>query len=147
MNFSNAASLSSYNLPMVRFRGIVGILFLLAVVDTVRASELAAARSTNANSGVRLTKQSDSSYPRCVYCPAPPFKALGKKKDIAGTVVLKVVVSAEGLATRLDVDKSVSPERDEQAVNAVKKWKFKPATTPDGDPVETTTAIAITFAR
>jgi TonB family protein len=34
---------------------------------------------------------------------------------------------------------------DEQAFNAIKKWKFKPATREDGTPVATIVPVEVTF--
>jgi TonB family protein len=90
--------------------------------------------------------QNGNSAPRCVYCPSPIESKKEKKKGVRGAVRLKVVVSAEGLPTRVDVAKSLSKERDEEAVTAVKKWKFEPARTIDGDAVESTSQIEVTFA-
>ena len=73
--------------------------------------------------------------------------AHGSVQGIKGAVTMKVVISAEGLPTRVDVAKSLSKERDEEAVATVKKWKFKPARTVDGDAVEATTYVEINFVH
>jgi len=94
-----------------------------------------------------LAIQNGNSAPQCDYCPSPVESKKEKKKGIKGAVTMKVVISAEGLPTRVDVAKSLSKERDEEAVATVKKWKFKPARTVDGDAVEATTYVEINFVH
>ena len=48
------------------------------------------------------------------------------KAKIDGTVVLTVVVGTDGLAHDISVVRSVGYGLDEEAVNALKKWRFKP---------------------
>jgi TonB family protein len=122
---------------------------MLAVIVISGATVATLAGPANAMRGsvyAHLAIQSGNSLPRCVYCPSPIETKKEKKKGVRGTVRLKVAISAEGLPTRVDVVKSLSIERDEEAVIAVKKWRFEPARTVDGDAVESTTQIEVTFA-
>jgi TonB family protein len=56
-------------------------------------------------------------------------------KHISGIVKLKVTVDTEGHVKDIEVVRSVGYGLDENAVKAVRTWKFEPATK-DGKPIE-----------
>jgi TonB family protein len=116
-------------------------LMMLALISTSGAPAAGSASAMRDSFSAHLAIQNGNSPPQCDYCPSPVESKKEKKKGIKGAVTMKVVISAEGLPTRVDVAKSLSKERDEEAVATVKKWKFKPARTVDGDAVEATTYV------
>ncbi|MEQ1597822.1 MAG: energy transducer TonB [Methylotenera sp.] len=60
--------------------------------------------------------------------PAPDYPAMSRRAGEEGRVVMKVLVSTEGLADEVQIEKSSGSERlDDAAMNAVKKWRFIPA--------------------
>ena len=60
--------------------------------------------------------------------PAPNYPRLSRKIGEEGRVLLKVLVSEQGAANTVEVEKSSGYARlDESAVDAVKRWKFIPA--------------------
>lgn len=60
--------------------------------------------------------------------PAPDYPASARRAGTQGTVTLRVQVTREGLAARVDVEKSSgSPHLDAAALEAVKAWRFMPA--------------------
>ena len=69
-----------------------------------------------------------------------------KDARIQGIVVLEVVVRANGDVGDVKVSKSLDPTYglDEQAVKAMKQWKFKPGTK-DGKPVAVRVEVEMTF--
>jgi periplasmic protein TonB len=83
--------------------------------------------------------------PACVSCPPPEYTKKARKDKVEGTVVLKVTITPEGRATNISVTKSLREDLDIQAINAVAKWKFKPAKAPDGKVVQVTCPIEVTF--
>src|SRR5215813_4956438 len=64
--------------------------------------------------------------------PAPPLTPGGK--PLEGTTVLQLVVGADGSPRDIRVERSLRPDYDERAIEAVSHWKFSPATK-DGQPV------------
>ncbi len=60
--------------------------------------------------------------------PAPAYPMSARRMGEQGKVLLKVLVSEEGKATTVQVDRSSGHSKlDEAAVEAVKKWSFVPA--------------------
>jgi TonB family protein len=84
-------------------------------------------------------------FPACDYCPSPEYPKAAKSKHVEGTVVLQVVVQPDGSAADIQVVKSPDPDFAEKAVEAVEKWRFRPARDRDGQPVATRVPIEVTF--
>jgi len=60
--------------------------------------------------------------------PAPRYPVAARRAGEQGTVTLRVLVTREGLASRVAVEKSSgSPHLDAAALEAVKAWRFTPA--------------------
>jgi protein TonB len=74
------------------------------------------------------------SAPKPRYTPDAEFSESARAKKIRGVVVLAMIVTAEGRVRDVKVIKSLDPGLDKQAIAAVRKWKFEPATR-DGKPV------------
>lgn len=84
-------------------------------------------------------------YPSCLYCPSPAYSEDARKAKWQGTVVLQVVITAEGRATNIQVIKGPGLGLEDKAIEAVRNWQFKPALGPNGKPVATITPIEVTF--
>lgn len=57
--------------------------------------------------------------------PKPSYPPLSRRMREEGTVVLRVLVSAEGLPARIELDRSSGSERlDKAALAAVDRWRF-----------------------
>ena len=77
--------------------------------------------------------------------PAPRYPASARRAGTQGTVTLRVQVTREGLAARVDVEKSSgSPHLDAAALEAVKAWRFVPARQ-GVEPVESWVLVPIVF--
>ncbi len=83
--------------------------------------------------------------PICEYCPIPLYSDEARKAKYQGTVVLQVVVTLDGRATNISVVKGPGLGLEEKAVDAVRGWRFKPATGPNGKPVPVLVTIEVTF--
>jgi protein TonB len=68
-----------------------------------------------------------------------------RKAKYQGVVVLLVTVSAEGRAKNISVVKGPGLGLEENSIEAVKRWKFKPARDTDGNPVDSFVPIEVTF--
>jgi TonB family protein len=95
--------------------------------------------------GVARAGVGGAGVPKCIYCPAPRYSGDARKAKVEGTVVLQVVVTTDGRATNVIIVKDPGKGLGLQAVESVRKWKFKPAAGPDGRPVAVTCPIEVTF--
>jgi len=60
--------------------------------------------------------------------PAPDYPATSRRLGEEGRVLMKVLVSADGAAEDVQIEKSSGSERlDHAAIQAVKRWRFIPA--------------------
>jgi len=82
--------------------------------------------------------------PTLLYKVEPEYSEEARKAKYQGTVVLNVIVDPSGKATDLKVTKSLGLGLDEKAIEAVKKWKFKPGYK-DGKPVAVVASIEVNF--
>jgi TonB family protein len=82
--------------------------------------------------------------PRAIYAPNPEYTEQARERKITGIVVLSVVVGIDGLPHDITVSKKLGYGLDEKAVEALKRWKFQPATK-DGQPFEKQTNVEMSF--
>jgi TonB family protein len=82
--------------------------------------------------------------PKAVYHPDPTYVDRARRKKINGSVIVTMVVTAEGRARDLKITKSLDKDLDKQAIKAVSTWKFEPATK-DGKPVAVRVPVEVTF--
>jgi protein TonB len=82
--------------------------------------------------------------PKGVYMPDPEYSEKGRKKKISGTVLVAMVVMADGTVRDVTVTKSLEPSLDQQAIAAVKTWRFQPATK-DGELVAVHVHAEVSF--
>jgi len=76
------------------------------------------------------------------YDPEYPRKSRDSGKQ--GIVVLRLIVGGNGVPREIGVVRSLSPDLDAAAVDAVAKWKFAPATK-DGKPVTSQINVEVSF--
>ena len=77
--------------------------------------------------------------------PSPRYPASARRAGMQGTVTLRVQVTREGVAARVDVEKSSgSPHLDAAALEAVKAWRFVPARQ-GAEPLESWVLVPIVF--
>jgi len=83
--------------------------------------------------------------PSCVYCPQPSYSEEARVAKLNGTVILKVVVTADGRTENVQVVKGPGHGLEQKFIEAVKNWRFKPANGPDGTPVACQVEVEATF--
>jgi periplasmic protein TonB len=66
--------------------------------------------------------------PHATYSPDPTYPETERRALHRGTVILTLVVGPDGLPQDIRVSRTLSSEFDKAAINAVKNWKFTPAT-------------------
>lgn len=88
------------------------------------------------------------SAPVAIQSPAPKLTAEERKREqnapYKGTVVLAAIIGDDGTVKATKVVRSVTPDLDAKAVDAVKAWKFKPAMK-EGKPVAVQVNVEVNF--
>ena len=84
------------------------------------------------------------SAPALLYKVEPEYSEEARKAKYQGVVVLTVIVDTAGRVTNPRVVRSLGLGLDEKAIEAVKKWKFRPGYK-DGRPVLVSAEIEVSF--
>jgi protein TonB len=66
------------------------------------------------------------SPPRVTYSPDPEFSEAARKAKYQGTVVLSLIVGADGRTHDIGIRRSLGMGLDEKAIEAIQRWKFEP---------------------
>jgi protein TonB len=74
----------------------------------------------------------------------PTYTEGAIRRKVQGRVETRTVVLADGSVGDVTVTRSLDEELDQQAINAVKQWEFKPGTKA-GTPVAVEVNIELTF--
>jgi len=74
----------------------------------------------------------------------PEYGEEARKARLQGTVVLHIVIDAQGEAQNITVSHSLGLGLDDRAVEAVKKWKFKPGKL-NGKPAAVEAYVEVNF--
>ncbi len=75
-----------------------------------------------------LSRDPGITMPRVLSTRWPPYDDASRSARIEGPVDLWVVVDANGVPSEVDIYRHLAPGLDASAVQAVKQWRFAPAT-------------------
>lgn len=97
------------------------------------------------SSQVAAQEQAHTTSPALIKEVHPDYTDAAKARKVQGTVEMAVLVQADGApGPDVRVTKSLDPDLDQQAIKAVRQWRFKPGTR-DGQPVPVEVNIEMTF--
>ncbi len=82
--------------------------------------------------------------PEKTFWPQPQYTEIARKARIQGVVIVQAIIDKEGDVTNVKVLKGLPMGLDQAAIDAVKKWKFKPATL-NGKPVAVFYNLTVNF--
>lgn len=85
--------------------------------------------------------------PVCAYCPNPTFTDEAIRVKYTGSVLLRLVVTAEGLPAGISIVRTAGFGLDERASDAVRQWRFTPARDRNGRPVAAWVMIEVRFQQ
>lgn len=94
--------------------------------------------------GVYPAGQKGVTVPEAIYSPEPSFSDEARKAKFQGVVLLMLVVGKDGHPYNIRVRQSLGMGLDEKAIEAVKNWRFRPATF-NGKPVATQIGVQVDF--
>ncbi len=86
----------------------------------------------------------DVKPPEKVVFPSPQYTEIARKARIQGVVIVEAIIDKEGNVTNVKVLKGLPMGLDQSAVDAVKRWKFRPATL-NGKPVAVIYNLTVNF--
>jgi TonB family protein len=89
-------------------------------------------------------EQHPATPPVLVYKVDAEFSAEARELKIGGVVLVKALVNLQGVAENIQVVRGIGHGLDEKAVEAVKQYRFKPATE-NGNPVPREVNIEVDF--
>lgn len=82
--------------------------------------------------------------PRVISETRPQYTSNAMRAKVQGTVEMEVVVDIDGTVSEARVFRALDPELDEQALKAVRQWKFVPGVM-NGKPVPVLVNIEMSF--
>ena len=74
----------------------------------------------------------------------PNYTESAMRRRVQGTVELSAVVRENGVPDTFTVLRALDEELDQQAIEALRQWRFKPGTL-DGKPVPVSVNVELTF--
>lgn len=74
----------------------------------------------------------------------PRYSDAAREAHISGSVSLRVTIGTDGRVENVSVVRSLNPDLDRNSIEAIRGWRFKPATK-DGVPVQATIDIETSF--
>ena len=117
----------------------------LAVLSP-RFAQQEKAKTTKAPQEVAVEVGPGITAPRAVFTPEPdyPLSLRKGKHKVQGSCVLGITVDKDGLVRDVHVTRSTDKRLDQFAIDAVRRWKFKPAMR-DGKPIAVLTSVEVAF--
>ncbi len=82
--------------------------------------------------------------PVLIYAPDPQYTDKARRKKLSGELIVSLVVATDGSAHDVQVVKPLGMGLDENAIKAVRQYRFKPATY-NGKPVAVKTSTEVEF--
>lgn len=92
----------------------------------------------------RVDLPKGTSPPRAIYQPDPAFSEKARVLKYSGTVLLVILVDAEGNVVHVRDARPIGLGLDERAIDVVRTWKFQPAMR-NGVPVPIEVGVEVSF--
>jgi len=86
----------------------------------------------------------DVKAPDKIEAPQPQYTEIARKARVQGVVIVQAIIDKTGNVTNVKVLKGLPMGLEEEAVKAIKRWKFKPATL-NGKPVDVYYSLTVNF--
>ena len=100
---------------------------------------------TAPQSDTQVYKPGDGvSVPSVVHEVKPDYPPEVMQRKVQGSVWMAAVVLANGDVGDVQISKALDPDLDQEAIKAMKQWKFRPGTK-DGKPVAVEVTVEMRF--
>ncbi len=86
----------------------------------------------------------DVAPPVKITAPPPQYTEIARKARVQGVVIVEAIIDKQGNVTNVKILKSLPMGLDTAAADAVKKWRFEPATL-NGKPVAVIYNLTVNF--
>jgi protein TonB len=86
----------------------------------------------------------DVKAPTIINKPEPKYTEPARRAHITGVVVVEAIIGRDGTVEDVKVLKGLPMGLSEEAVQAVKQWRFKPGTL-NGEPVDVIFSLTVNF--
>lgn len=97
-----------------------------------------------APSNAKTDAASNVTPPIPIDVPDPEYTREARKAKIEGAVQLLMKVDEHGMPRDIKVSRSLRPDLDQKAIEAVTKWRFKPASK-GGQPIAVSMTVEVNF--
>ena len=87
----------------------------------------------------------DMNPPVKITSPQPQYTEIARKARIQGVVIVQAIIDKRGNVTSVKLLKGLPMGLDKAAVEAIKRWRFEPATLADGRPVAVYYTLTVNF--
>jgi TonB family protein len=119
--------------------------FLLAILSTLSAQTQPPSDSEKATDPSAILKIGPGvTPPRALDQPDPEYSKEARHAGLTGTCILTMVVERQGLPSDITVEKALGMGLDEEAIKAVRQWRFSPAMK-NGVPVAVLVNVQVEF--
>jgi TonB family protein len=99
--------------------------------------------SLRPSGGIYVSMAGGVGVAECKRCPPPSYTREARRNHIEGTIVLEVVVTAEGNAGEIKLLHGLEADLDAQVIATVRRWTFFPAKDADGRAVSVRPLVEI----
>ena len=86
----------------------------------------------------------DVQKPEKVHAPPPRYTEAARRARIQGVVIVQAIIDKSGVVTNVRVLKGLRMGLSEEAVKAIQRWRFRPATL-NGKPVDVYYNLTVNF--
>ncbi len=80
-----------------------------------------------------------------ISAPQPQYTEIARKARIQGVVIVQAIIDKQGNVTSVKLLKGLPMGLDQATIDAIKRWKFEPATLGDGRPVSVYYTLTVNF--